>query len=177
MYTKSQSKTIKKQTTMTVIAPSEEIELAQNLEIRNEYVEKAYQNIVRGCKELLTAFEALRYRTSASIDHTKSGKETNLVSEWICPFWNITLTRNRHNYTMIYVSYDEDALTRFGDKLFNRMLRVVMKCTNYEAFDFNIENSIRIDHQATDIQPFFISRVLNGEKEHVSITAEDKVPS
>ena len=133
--------------------------------------------MVRGCKELLTAFDALRYRTSASIDHTKSGKETNLVNEWISAFCNITLTRNRHNYLMIYVNYDEEALTRFGDKLFNRMLRVVMKSTNYEAFEINIENCIRIDHQATDIQPFFISRVLNGDKEHVSITAEDKVPS
>lgn len=162
---------------MTVILESEEIELAQNLEIRNECVAKAYHNIVRGCKELLSAFDALKYRTSATIDHTKSGKETNLVNEWICYWWDITLTRNRHNYLMIYVNYDEEALTRFGDKLFNRMLRTVMKCTNLEAFDFNIENCIRIDHSATDIQPFFISRILNGEKEHVSITAEDKVPS
>lgn len=162
---------------MTVILESEEIFLTQNLQLRNETVEKAYLNIVKQCKELLTPFESLKYRTSATVDHTKSGKDTNLINEWLCYFWNVTLTKNRHNYLMIYISYDEEALTRFGDKLFNRMLRTVMRCTNLEAFDFNIENCIRIDHSATDIQPFFISRILNGEKEFVSICAEDKVPS
>jgi hypothetical protein len=176
MPKKQNVKPLKKQP-MTVILPSEEITLIQNLELRNENVESAYFNIVMQCKELLTAFESLKYRTSAMIDHTKSGKETNLINEWICYFWNVTLTRNRHNYLMIYISYDEEALTRFGDKLFNKMLRIVMKCTALEVSEINIENSIRIDHQATDTQPFFISRILNGQKDHVFITAEDKVPS
>lgn len=177
MSKKSQLTTRKTPKEMTVIKETEEIILAQNLELRNECVEKAYYNMIKGSKELLTAFESLRYRTSVTVDHTKSGKETNLISEWISPFWNYTLTMNRHKYLMIYVSYDEEALTRFGEKLFNRMIRVVFKCTNNEAFDVNIENCIRIDHEGSDIQPFFISRVLNGEKDYVSVTAEELVPS
>lgn len=177
MSKKSQLKTRKTPNEMTVIKESEEITLAQNLELRNDCVERAYHNMIKGSKELLTAFESLRYRTSVTVDHTKSGKETNLISEWLSPFWNYTLTKNKFGYSMVYVSYDEDALSRFGEKLFNRMLRVVFKCTNIEAFDVNIENCIRIDHEGSDIQPFFISRVLNGEKDYVSVTSEELVPS
>lgn len=169
--------TLKTQDEMTVISPSEETILAQNLELRNENVEKAYLNIVKGTKELLTAFETLKYRISVTVDHTKSGKETNLINEWLCFFYNFTLTKNRFGYKMIYVSYDEDALTRFGDKLFNRMLRIVFKCTNLESSDINIENCIRIDHSATDIQPFFINRLFNQEKDYVTVTTEERVPS
>lgn len=177
MTKKNPVKTLKTTKEMTVIAPTEEILLAQNLELRNEKVELAYKNIIKGCKELLTAFDTLRYRMHVTIDHTNSGKETNLISEWICYFWDITITRNRFNYYMIYVSYDEEALTRFGDKIFNRMLRLVFNNTNITATDINIENSVRIDHSATDIQIFFINRLLSDPKDYIIITAEEKVPS
>jgi len=177
MAKKTQLETLKNQKNMTIIAPTEEIILAQNLELRNQDVEKAYHNIIKGCRELLTAFEQLRYRMNIHIDHINSDKETNLIHEWICHFWDITLTRNRFGYNMVYVAFDEDALTRFGDKLFNKMLRVVFKHTNPEVSELNIENCIRIEHSASDIQPFFISRLLNGEKDFVSITSEERVPS
>jgi len=162
---------------MTVIAPSEEIVLAQNLELRNENVEKAFHSIVKQTKELLTAFDSPRYRMSVTIDHSNSGKETNLINEWLCYFYNFTLTKNRHHYYMIYISYDEDALTRFGDKLFNKMLRIVFKCTCIDITNINIENCMRIDKEATDIQPFFISRLFSDPKDYVVITSEEKVPS
>lgn len=177
MTKKKQVKSLKTTETMTVITPTEEILLAQNLELRNENVEKAFHNIIKGCKELLTAFDTLKYRMNVTIDHTKSGKETNLINEFICYFWDITLTRNRFNYYMIYVSYDEEALTRFGDKIFNRMLRIVFNCTNITVTDINIENSVRIDHSATDIQIFFINRLLSDPKDYIVVTAEEKVPS
>lgn len=170
-------KNLKKSETMTVIAPSEEIVLTQNLELRNENVEKAFHNIIKGCKELLTAFDTLRYRMHVTIDHAKSGKETNLKSEWINYFMNLTLTRNKFGYYMLYFSFDQEALTRFGDKMYNRMLRVVFNCTNITATDINIENCIRIEHEASDIQPFFINRLLADPKDYITVTAEEVVPS
>ncbi|MBB2151709.1 hypothetical protein [Pedobacter gandavensis] len=177
MTKKNAVKPLKTTKEMTVIAPTEEILLAQNLELRNEAVEQAYKNIIKGCKELLTAFDTLRYRMHVTIDHTNSGKETNLINEFISYFWDITLTRNRFNYYMIYVSYDEEALTRFGHKIFNRMLRIVFNNTNITATDINIENSVRIDHSATDIQIFFLNRLLSDPKDYIIVTAEEKVPS
>jgi len=162
---------------MTVIKEATEVVLEANLEQRNLDVEEAYHSIVKQTRELLTAFDSLKYRMSVSIDHRNSGKPTNLIHEYLSSFHNFTLTRNRYGYWMIYVSYDEDALTRFGDKLFNRMLRIVFNTTNSTVGSINIENCIRIDHCATDIQPFFINRLFSQELDYVTVHTEDKVPS
>jgi len=162
---------------MTVIKEATEVVLEANLEQRNLDVEEAYHSIVKQTRELLTAFDSLKYRMSVSVDHRNSGKPTNLIHEYLSSFHNFTLTRNRFGYWMIYVSYDEDALTRFGDKLFNRMLRVVFNTTNSTVGSINIENCIRIDHCATDIQPFFINRLFSQELDYVTVHTEEKVPS
>lgn len=162
---------------MTVITPSEEILLTQNQQLRNEAIEKAYYNIVKGCRQLLTAFDTIKYRMNVTIDHRKSGKDTHLIHEYLCYFHNITLSNNRFGCYTIFISYDEDALSRFGDKMFVRMLRIVFQYTAIEATGINIENSIRIDKCATDIQPFFINRLLTRGNSYVTITAEEQVPS
>jgi hypothetical protein len=162
---------------MTVINEATEMVLEKNLEQRNIEVEEAYHSIVQQTRELLAAFDSLKYRMSVTVDHRNSGKPTNLIHEYLSSFHNFTLTRNRYGYNMIYVSYDEDALTRFGDKLFNRMLRIVFNTTNAVVGQLNIENCIRIDHCATDIQPFFINRLFSQELHYVTVHTEEKVPS
>lgn len=162
---------------MTVILENTEVLIESNLEHRNLKVEEAYHSIVKQTRELLTAFDSLKYRMSVTVDHANSGKPTNLINEWLSSFHNFTLTKNRYGYYMIYVSYDEDSLTRFGDKIFNRMLRIVFNTTNTVVGELNIENCIRIDHCATDIQPFFINRLFSQEHDYVTIHTEEKVPS
>jgi hypothetical protein len=179
--TKSQtinpSQILNNQDEMTVINENTEVLIESNLEQRNIRVEEAYHSIVKQTRELLTAFDSLKYRMSVTVDHANSGKPTNLINEWLSSFHNFTLTRNRFGYSMIYVSYDEDSLTRFGDKIFNRMLRIVFNTTNSVVGELNIENCIRIDHCATDIQPFFINRLFSQEHDYVTIHTEEKVPS
>jgi|GEM_PF-1357876 len=162
---------------MTVITENTEVILEQNLEQRNLKVAEAYYNIVQQTRELLTAFDSLKYRMSVTVDHLNSGKPTNLINEWLSSFHNFTLTKNRYGYLMVYVSYDEDSLTRFGDKLFNRMLRIVFNTTNSVVGGLNIENCIRIDHCATDIQPFFINRLFSQEHDYITVHTEEKVPA
>lgn len=162
---------------MTVITENTEVILEQNLEQRNLKVAEAYYSIVQQTRELLTAFDSLKYRMSVTVDHLNSGKPTNLINEWLSSFHNFTLTRNRFGYNMIYVSYDEDSLTRFGDKLFNRTLRIVFNTTNSVVGDINIENCIRIDHCATDIQPFFINRLFSQDQDYITVHTEEKVPA
>jgi len=162
---------------MTVLAEQTEIILESNLEQRNVLVEEAYHSIVKQTRELLTAFDSLKYRMSVTVDHLNSGKPTNLINEWLSSFHNFTLTKNRYGYLMIYVSYDEDSLTRFGDKIFNRMLRIVFNTTNSAVGSLNIENCIRIDHCATDIQPFFINRLFSQEHGYITVHTEEKVPA
>ena len=171
------SQILNPQDEMTVILENTEVLIESNLDQRNQKVEEAYHSIVKQTRELLTAFDSLKYRMSVTVDHANSGKPTNLINEWLSSFHNFTLTRNRFGYWMIYVSYDEDSLTRFGDKIFNRMLRIVFNTTNTVVGELNIENCIRIDHCATDIQPFFINRLFSQEHNYVTIHTEEKVPS
>lgn len=151
------------------------VNILETLDLRNEEVERVYHNIIKGVKQLLTPFESLRYRMNVVIDHTRSGKQTNLINEYLCFFHNITLGCNRFGYWMIYVSYDEHSLKKFGNMVFNRMLRIVFTCTNPVINKINVQNCVRIDHSATDIQPFFINRLLAEPKDYIIITAEELI--
>lgn len=174
---KIQDQLFKSKNDMTVMTtPTEEIMNPQNLELRNHIVEEAYFKIIKECRELLTVFDALRYRTSVAIDHRMSGKEANLQNEWISYFCDICLTRNKFGYFMIFFSYEEDAIKRFGDKQFNKFLRILFRCTEIYVTEINIEQCIRFQ-EITDLQPFFINRLLAEPKNYVSVIIEDKVPS
>lgn len=159
---------------MTVKTEDNQLTLTQNLKPRNKEVEKAYNQIIQAASKLLNVFEARKYRTYIIVDHSKSGKETNVNKEFLSFFWSITLSTNRAGYSMIYVGYDEDALAKFGLRLHNRMLRAVFKHTMFEATKLNIEDSIRINPHPSDLQNFFINRLANGENDFIAINVEEK---
>lgn len=159
---------------MTVKTKEDTTTITQNLEARNKEVDKAYKLIIESTKSLLTSFESKKYRTVIQVDHSRSGRETTLISEFICFFWNLTLSTNKGGYRMIYFSYDEDALAKFGPRLYNRVLRHIFKHTMFETTKLNIEDSVRINNQGADIQNFFINRLANGENNFISIEVEEK---
>ena len=145
------------------------VELSKELEARNKEVTKAYLQIIQATKPFLTAFDGRKYRTCIQINHTQSGKETNLQSEFICYFWNLTLTQNKAGYKMLYVSYDADSITRFGARLYNRILRQVFKQTMKPA----IEDCIRVNNPG-NVQSFFMNRLANGENDYTTIEIVDQ---
>lgn len=153
---------------MTVKTIDPEVKLQQNLDARNKEVEWAYQQIIDAMKPLLSPFDGRKYRTFIQVDHTKSGKETKLISEFICFFWNLTLTQNIAGYRMIYFSYDEESIARFGARTYNRVLRQVFKHTMFENTKLNIEDCIRVNNP-TKVQSFFINRLANGENDFITI--------
>jgi len=169
----TQDQTTNQSNTMTLNNQTEDVMPQQSLEHRNQNVEEAYFKIIKECRTLLTVFDNLRYRTSVTVDHKLSGKEPNLQNEWLSYFANITLTCNKYGYFMIFFCYEEDAFKRFGDKQYNRFLRILFKNTNLDVTEVNIEHCIRIQ-EATDLQPFFINRILTEAKDYVSITTEEK---
>lgn len=158
---------------MTVKTPETTLTLTQNLEARNKEVTKAYAKIVAEARKLVAQFEAQKYRSTIDIDHTKSGKETNLISEFVCFFFNITLTNNRHNHLMLYGCFDEEAIAKFGSRLQNRFYRVLFKHTMFENTKLNIEDCIRVNDPAK-VQNFFVNRLANGESDWVAISIEEK---
>jgi len=142
------------------------------LQARNNEVEKAFLQIIKGTSKLLGSFEAKKYRTFIQVDHSASGKETSLNSECICYFWNLTLTMNRAGYLMIYFTPDQESITKFGQRLSNRAIRQLFKCSMQEKNKPNIEDSIRINSPG-NVQSFFLSRLANGENAFTSIHEEE----
>lgn len=159
---------------MTVKTQDEPLTITQNLEARNNEVDKAYKLILESTKGLLSPFESKKYRTIIHVDHSKSERETTVVKECLCFFWNITLATNRAGYRMIYLSYDASAFAKFGARLYNRILRHLFKASMFENTKINIEDSIRINYEPSDVQNFFINRLANGENNFVTFEIEEK---
>jgi len=158
---------------MTVKTQDETLKITQNLEARNKEVDKAYVKIIESTKSLLTPFESRKYRTIITVNHSKSGKETNLIKECLCFFFNLTLATNKAGYRMIYFSYDEDAFAKFGARLYNRVLRQIFRHTMFDATKVSIEDCVRISLTASEVQKFFINRLANGENDFVSFEVEE----
>lgn len=159
---------------MTVKVQDPETKLKQNLDARNKEVEKAFHRIIKETTPLLGVFESKKYRTCIQVAHFKSNKDTKLITEFLCFFWNLTLTMNVAGYKMIYFCYDEEALTRFGSRIYNRVLRQVFKQTMFENSKINVEDCIRIN-SPSNVQSFFYNRLANGENDFVSITLEEQL--
>lgn len=158
---------------MTVKPENDTLELAENLALRNKEVERCFYLVVQGCKKLLGAFEHAKYRTVIEIDHNKSDKDTKLIKEFLCSFFNITLTKNRADYSMIYLTYSEEAIPRFGARLYNRVIRQLYKHTTWEGKKVNVEDSVRLNDPGK-VEQFFIGRLTNGENPYTSISVEEK---
>jgi hypothetical protein len=148
---------------MTVTTP-QSAELPKQLEARNREVYRAYLQIIQATKPFLTAFDSKKYRTCINVNHAESGKDTNLIYEFICHFWNLTLTENVAGYRMLYVTYDQESIKRFGARLYNRILRQVFK----QTMKTSIEDCVRVNNPG-NVQQFFLNRIANGENDYISI--------
>jgi hypothetical protein len=156
---------------MTVKTEDDATILAQNLELRNKEVEKAYNLLTQASRELLKSFEHQKYRTVIEVNHMQSGKESNLQKEFMTFFFNITLTRNRANYSMVYFTFSEDAIAKFGARLYTRALRVLFKYTMFDKGKISIEDSVRVNNPA-QVENYFVNRLANGENNFISIEVE-----
>jgi hypothetical protein len=145
----------------------------KELEARNKKVERAYNKIIQGAKSLLLPFTNVKYRTIIEINHSESSKETNLMKEFICSFFNITLTKNRADYNMIYFTYEDSAIEKFGARLYNRALRELFKNTMQEKNKPNITDCVRVNNPG-QIEGFFVNRLRGGANSYISISVLDK---
>jgi hypothetical protein len=133
-------------------------------------VQLAFNAIINDAQQLLSVFEAAKFRTVAIVDHSKNDKYPNLQQECISYFWNVTLNSSPKGNLTLYFSYDEEALARFGAKIYNDTLRLIFKHTTASA-DANIEDCVRINVTTSNVRDFYYSRVIDGENEFVNIQA------
>lgn len=141
----------------------------EQLSYRNKEVAKSFEKVVEASKLLLKPFNEGKYRTNILVDHTKSDQSTNLISEFLTCFFNITLTKNKMGYTMIYFKFDNESIERFGARLYNRALRQLFKHT----MSTYAQDAVRVNNPGR-VEPFFLNRLGYGVKPHVKISTVDK---
>jgi len=144
------------------------------LQANNQEVQKAFDTITKSATELLRKFDVPKYRTWLIVDHAKDEQNVNMVSEFICHFWNITMSANKDGRYYIFIDIDEESLSRLGNGLTNSLLRAAFVTT--QSFDGTpgIEYSLRVNYQLSNIQNFFYRRVVEGETDTVRIFTEEK---
>lgn len=135
----------------------------------NIAVMKAFESIVSTTKDLMKVFDTEKYRTAVTIDHEQIGKFENLIKEFICYHCNLTLAKNKHGRSVIYISYDSEATGKFGFRLFTQLLRTAFSVTAVENTKVNIEEHLRIDFQPNEVRNFFYKRLMDQPTPHVSI--------
>jgi len=143
---------------------------------QNELMLQAFTLITNDGLQMLTVFENAKYRTVATIDHSDNDKYPNLIRESISFFWNLTLSRNSTGNLILYFTYDKDASAKFGTMIFNSMLRNIFRHTTAMPNSLSIENHVRVSVNTKDINYFFNSRLIDGEKAGVLIQAIEHVP-
>lgn len=165
MRTKTQRKT-NPTTSFVMVTPE--------LQHTNDEVMKAYTKIVNKATELLKKFELSKYRTYLEIDHTKDPQNANYISEFVCHFWNITLTNGKDGRSFIFVNYDGDHIEKFSSNLTSQLLREAYKVTNSEDGTIGIEYALKVMLVDYDVHNYFYRLTFEGETDTISIRCVER---
>jgi hypothetical protein len=148
-------------------------ELSQEQQINNEVL-RVFDLITQSAREVVTSFDTQKYRTSVLVNHMQSNNNS-LIKEYLSYWFNVTLTRNKNSLLVIYIGFDSEAITRFGNSIHNRFIREVMKLTMKELTSIDIEQYIRVDAVTKEVRNFFYRRVMEQANDNVTITIDEPV--
>ncbi len=148
--------------------------ITPELQITNQEVLKAYTKIVEVGIELLKGFEMQKYRTYILMEHTKNEQNVNLIKEFVCHFYNITLSNSKEGKSYIFIDLDEDFIKKFGNNLANRLLRQAYQITQSDDNSAGIEYSLRPSFMPHDVHNYFYKLTFNGETEVISLLVADR---
>lgn len=141
----------------------------------NQEVQKAYDLITKTASELIRRFDVPKYRTWVNVQHSKDPQNTTMIQEFICHFWNITLSNNKDGRAYVFIDIDADSLSRLGNNLTNSLLREAFKVTHSEDGSGGIEYALRVNYTPSNIQNFFYRRVVEGDTDFCTVITEDKI--
>lgn len=150
--------------------------ITTELQTTNDEVSKAYDLITQAAIGLMKRFDLPKFRTWVNVEHTKDPQNTTVVREFICHFWNITLSTNKDGRLFIFVDLDEISLSKLGNNLTNSLLRTAFQVTQSEDELTGIQYALRVNYTPTNIQNFFYRRVVEGDTETSTVTTEEKDP-
>lgn len=167
MVTKTKKQTRTKQPTSFVMVTPE-------LQLNNEAVMKAYTQIVNKATELLKKFELSKYRTYVEVDHTKNPQNVSYVNEFVCHFWNVTLSNGKDGRSYIFINYDADFIEKFGSNLTNQLLREAYRVTNSEDGTIGIEYALKVMLVDYDVHNYFYRLTFEGETDTISLSCVER---
>ena len=144
------------------------------LQTNTELVLKAYTQIVEVAVQLLKGFEMQKYRTFLMLEHQLNPQNVNLIKEFVCHFFNITLSNSKEGKSYIFIEIDEEYISKFGNNLPNRLLRAAYKITQSEDNTSGIEYCLRPQFAPSDVHNYFFKLTFNGETEVISILVADR---
>lgn len=140
-------------------------------QIINQKVESAYTLIISHAINLLKDLKPFELRTYCEMEHTKNELNANLIKEFLCQFWNITLTENPkdHRYYIV-IDLSKEALKKYGSDLTNKLILKIYSviCSN-EAVTYTLY-SVKINFMPIELLNYFNSTIAQGETEYISIT-------
>ena len=170
---------MKTQTKRKTQTKTQFVAITNDVQLTNQEVEKAYTLMVQKATSLLTKFDVNKFRTYCEIGHTKNEQNTNLVKEFLCYFFNITLSMSpKDGKFYIFIDLGQEALEKFGSNLTNQLLRYCYEVTQSNDNTSGIEYAIRINFlPAEQLHNFFYRRIAEGETDYVSIFVVEQQPS
>jgi hypothetical protein len=141
---------------------------------KREALELIFAQAIEQAGAFLKPFDTEKYRTTVTINHEKLKTNESLIREFLCFHFNITLSKNKNGYHVLYFNYDEEAITKFGTRVFNQMLRTLISTSSKECTQINVEDRVRVATKPTDVHNFLWKRVIDKEKEHIVINAVEQ---
>ncbi|WP_231492235.1 hypothetical protein [Pedobacter sp. Leaf170] len=167
---------MKTQTKRTTQTKTQFVAITNDVQLVNKEVEKAYTLMVQKAVSLLTKFDVNKFRTYCEMEHTKNEQNTNLVKEFLCYFYNITLSMSpKDGRFYIFVDFGQEALEKFGSNLTNQLLRYAYEVTQSNDNTDGIEYALRVNFLPSEQNHnFFYRRIAEGETDYVSIATVEK---
>lgn len=167
---------MKTQTKAKAQSKTQFVPITTDIQLTNNEVEKAYTLMVEKATNLLQRFDVAKFRTYVLMDHTKNEQNTNLVKEFLSYFHNITLSMSpKDGKYYIFIDLGGEALEKFGNNLYNILLRECYQLTHSNDNTPGIEYSLRVNFvPAENLQNFFYRRIAEGETGYVSLFTVDR---
>jgi hypothetical protein len=167
---------MKTQTKAKAQSKTQFVPITTDIQLTNGEVEKAYTLMLDKARELLKRFDVAKFRTFAVMDHTKNEQNTNLVKEFLCYFFNITLSMSPKDAKyFIFIDLGLEGLEKFGSMLANNLLRECYQLTQSDDNTNGIEYALRVNYLPADnLHNFYYRRIVEGETGYVSIGTVEK---
>lgn len=140
------------------------------IKTKNKAITKAYQLVVEEAITILKQFKEPQHLTYCRMDHLKNDQNTNMIKEFLCYFWNITLSVSPHNKRrQIQLDIGKEGLEKIGYTLTNFLISKIISVILASGDITDAEDDFILNSRPLALLPYFYSTIARGETEYISI--------